>query len=44
MEINAGSRLYYIAPMCDNCNLEGQKVVIKAGTKLIPEIAPKIID
>lgn len=44
VEINAGSRLYYIAPMCDNCNLEGQKVVIKAGTKLIPEIAPKIID
>lgn len=42
VEILAGSKLYYIAPMCDKCNLEGKKVVIKGGTKVVPEIAPVI--
>ena len=42
VEINAGSKLYYIAPMCDKCNLERKKIVIKAGTKVVPEIAPII--
>lgn len=42
VEIVAGSKLYYIAPMCNECNLEGKKVVIKGGTKVVPEIAPII--
>lgn len=42
IEINAGSKLYYIAPMCNKCNLEGESIVIKAGTKVVPEIAPII--
>lgn len=42
VEIIAESKLYYIAPMCNDCNLEGRKVVIKGGTKIVPEIAPII--
>ena len=42
VEINPGSKLYYIAPMCDKCNLEGKKAIIKAGTTVVPEIAPVI--
>lgn len=42
VEIEVGSELYYIAPMCNECNFEGKMVVIKSGTKLVPEIAPII--
>lgn len=42
VEKRSGSGDYYIAPLCDQCNSEGNALTLRAGTILVKEITPNI--
>lgn len=42
VEIIKGCKLYYIVPLCNKCNQEGQQITLKRGTKIVPEFLARI--